>query len=312
MGIFDKEKFAHLLNKAKGNRSINKYAADCGIAAAHISRLLRSLVDTPPNPPTIEKFTKHSIGNVSYEDLMAAAGHTSQLESAFKAKELGATIKEVRKEKGMSISELAMLCGIEPSYIEDIEKGGITSPPNIETLGKMATSLNIPFFNLLKYCYNVFEQALSLMGNPSSNDLAILSELDNIITTQPQKTLDIEFKKIPIIRSTEFKSKNNTLGYDYISTNEISNKEDFFLIVDEDSINRIQPGDKVLICSEKLEAKSESGKIFAILINDRVFLKRIKYHGDSAILYTDKYEPSIYKKDEISLLGVVKEVRFKP
>ena len=38
---FDKKKFAEQLEQAKGNRSINEYARECGISAAHISRLLR-------------------------------------------------------------------------------------------------------------------------------------------------------------------------------------------------------------------------------------------------------------------------------
>ncbi|MCM3413567.1 LexA family protein [Metabacillus litoralis] len=75
--MFDKDKFAELLDRAKGKRSINVFAKECGIAAAHISRLLRGLVDTAPTPPTIRKFADHSQNEVTYEDLMNAAGHFS-------------------------------------------------------------------------------------------------------------------------------------------------------------------------------------------------------------------------------------------
>lgn len=72
---FDKNRFAHLLKKAKGNRSINRYASDSGVTSAHISRLLREKIETPPNPDTIKKLSNAAQNNVSYEDLMIAAGH---------------------------------------------------------------------------------------------------------------------------------------------------------------------------------------------------------------------------------------------
>lgn len=72
---FDKSLFAHLLKKAMGNRSINKYASDSDVTAAHISRLLREKIDTPPNPGTIKKLADVAQNNVTYEDIMAAAGH---------------------------------------------------------------------------------------------------------------------------------------------------------------------------------------------------------------------------------------------
>lgn len=72
---FDKEMFAELLDKAKGDRSINNYAKECGISPAHISRLLRAMIETPPSPETIEKLTRYAYNSVSYIDLMKAAGH---------------------------------------------------------------------------------------------------------------------------------------------------------------------------------------------------------------------------------------------
>ncbi|MFZ5645454.1 MAG: hypothetical protein ACOY46_17975 [Bacillota bacterium] len=72
---FDKNRFAHLLKMAQGNRSINKYAGDSGITSAHISRLLREKIDTPPNPDTIKKLAEAAGNNVTYEELMVAAGH---------------------------------------------------------------------------------------------------------------------------------------------------------------------------------------------------------------------------------------------
>jgi transcriptional regulator with XRE-family HTH domain len=73
--MFKKQEFARLLELAKGDRSINEYARECGVSSAHISRLLRCLLDTPPNPETIKKFAQKAANGVTYEDLMKAAGH---------------------------------------------------------------------------------------------------------------------------------------------------------------------------------------------------------------------------------------------
>ncbi|WP_461206108.1 hypothetical protein [Clostridium sp. DL1XJH146] len=73
--IFNKEKFAELLDRAKGDRSINKYAEESAVSAAHISRFLRQMIDTAPTPETISRLSSKAYNDVSYRDLMAAAGH---------------------------------------------------------------------------------------------------------------------------------------------------------------------------------------------------------------------------------------------
>ena len=72
---FDLVTFAILLEKAKGDRSINQYANTINVSAAHISRLLRKLVKSPPSPDTISKFASGACNGVTYNDLMLAAGH---------------------------------------------------------------------------------------------------------------------------------------------------------------------------------------------------------------------------------------------
>jgi len=73
---FDKEKFANLIMQAKGNRSLNQYAAASGVTSAHISRLSRQLLDSPPSPQIIRKLAEAAHNDVTYDQLMAAAGHT--------------------------------------------------------------------------------------------------------------------------------------------------------------------------------------------------------------------------------------------
>lgn len=72
---FDLVTFAILLEKAKGDRTINQYANTINISAAHISRLLRKLVKSPPSPDTISKFASDAYNGVTYSELMLAAGH---------------------------------------------------------------------------------------------------------------------------------------------------------------------------------------------------------------------------------------------
>ncbi len=72
---FDIVTFATLLEKAKGDRSINQYANTIDVSSAHISRLLRRLVKSPPAPDTINKFASSAYNGVTYSELMLAAGH---------------------------------------------------------------------------------------------------------------------------------------------------------------------------------------------------------------------------------------------
>lgn len=72
---FNKEEFARLLKLAKGDRSLNQYGMHSGVSAAHISRLMRSLLDTAPNPDTIKLLAEKAYNEVSYNELMRAAGH---------------------------------------------------------------------------------------------------------------------------------------------------------------------------------------------------------------------------------------------
>lgn len=75
MSEFNQALFAELLKKAQGQRSINCYAALAGVSAAHISRLIRKLLATPPEAHTIRKLADQALNGITYEELMKAAGH---------------------------------------------------------------------------------------------------------------------------------------------------------------------------------------------------------------------------------------------
>lgn len=72
---FNKEIFAVLLEKAKGNKSINEYSRETGVSTAYISKLLRQLNDKPPSPEIISKLAFFASNDITYKQLMVASGH---------------------------------------------------------------------------------------------------------------------------------------------------------------------------------------------------------------------------------------------
>lgn len=88
---FNTVTFALLLEKAKGDRSITQYANKIDVSAAHISRLLRKLVKSPPAPETINKFASDAYNGVTYSELMFAAGHIN-----YKTEESSTTDERVK------------------------------------------------------------------------------------------------------------------------------------------------------------------------------------------------------------------------
>ena len=71
-----KEKFARILEKARGERTITKFAVDSAISPAYLSRLLREKIDIAPPLSAIIKFANASENRVSYEEILEVAGIT--------------------------------------------------------------------------------------------------------------------------------------------------------------------------------------------------------------------------------------------
>jgi len=98
---FNKEQFAHLLEAARGTRSINAYARDAGLTGAHISRLLRCLLTTPPAPQTIAKLATCAAGGVTYQDFMQAAGYLETSNKAALLEQARSVIRNLEAKKGI-------------------------------------------------------------------------------------------------------------------------------------------------------------------------------------------------------------------
>ncbi|WP_432400935.1 helix-turn-helix domain-containing protein [Wukongibacter sp. M2B1] len=117
MSSFSKEDFAQLLKKAKGERSINQYALHSGVSSAHISRLLRSLLDTAPSPETIKKLSDKAYNSISYFDLMNAAGHMT-----VENKEIETDISEENIKKLIPVLFNFSINEIKSNYFERIRQ----------------------------------------------------------------------------------------------------------------------------------------------------------------------------------------------
>jgi len=136
--MFNKELFSGLLNKVKGPRSINKFASVCGVSAAHISRLMRSMIDVAPSPKVINKFFSAGEGRVTYEELMEAAGHLKK--HVIKNSD---EIPDVMKPFIKHNSEITIFCE------EDGESTSEERKKSMEEAIKKINALDSPFSGLI-------------------------------------------------------------------------------------------------------------------------------------------------------------------
>ncbi|MBP3805925.1 MAG: hypothetical protein J6I76_18910 [Oribacterium sp.] len=72
---FNIEKYAALLEKAKGGRTQTEFAKDCGLSTAYMCKHLNKRIDKSPIPSTLKKIAAVAANGVSYEDLLDAAGY---------------------------------------------------------------------------------------------------------------------------------------------------------------------------------------------------------------------------------------------
>lgn len=74
-------------------------------------------------------------------------------------KEMGAAIKQRRKEKGIKQSDVSLSTGISRSYISDIENGRYR--PSVDALSKLATCLDLDL-NFLKMTEIQYKRGLGV------------------------------------------------------------------------------------------------------------------------------------------------------
>ncbi|MCX7903242.1 MAG: helix-turn-helix domain-containing protein [Caloramator sp.] len=125
--MFDRDKFSYLLIKARGERNNAEFSRESGVSRAYISGYINKNIDKPPTPEIIRRLAEAAYNDVTYEDLMEAAGYIEKSESTNPdmpqltpkeekdiAKRLEQLRKELEKQQGLMFNG-------EPASPEAIE-----------------------------------------------------------------------------------------------------------------------------------------------------------------------------------------------
>lgn len=72
---FDIDRYVELLKKAIGGRSQTQFAKDCNLSVSYICKHINKKTDQAPLPTTLERIAKVAQNDVTYEELLDAAGY---------------------------------------------------------------------------------------------------------------------------------------------------------------------------------------------------------------------------------------------
>ena len=188
------------------------------------------------------------------------------------------TLNEERKNRGLSVDELAEKAGLPKSTIEKI-LFGIVKHPRIDTV-------------------QAIERALGLNRSAIPNEV----ELNDLY---PVPLLGSVVAGVPI------EAQENLEGYIYISYRPC--EEYFALRVHGDSMKNAGIFDKSVVVCHKQE-NADSGEIVVAMLNGEQTVKRLKIVGSNIILMPEnpEFDPIfVSEKDELIILGKVVEVRMQ-
>jgi SOS regulatory protein LexA len=305
---FDKKEFGRLLDLAKGARSINNFAARSGVDSAHISRLIRGIVENPPTPQTIKKIADQAHNDVQYKDLMIAAGHFDPEEANYhENKELTDFVKRVvlksvygdkdSPDDGPSLLHPALKAKIK-EYAEQGEDLAILNLINEKIIkGNPRAG---------EYFLNGF-LAPHIIPVPASLTVDDLQKVDNVLRIP---VLGHIAAGLPILAQEHIESY-----VDIVNPNNFKESELFILIVKGDSMtgSRIYEGDKVVV---KIQPDVENGEIAVVNVNgDEATLKKVKKYEDGSVWListNEKYAPIPLNHSKARVIGKVIQVIFEP
>lgn len=193
---------------------------------------------------------------------------------------IGKRIKELRKQKKLTQTDLSKLTGYKQNTISSHENG----------------TRGLDELDIMNYC-----EALGV------------TPTDLFQKEQPQiETLPV--KKIPVVSQISaglpIYSEENLIDYVYFAKDKLNDeKEEFGLKVSGDSMNKIfDEGDVVVIEKDSIV---ENGQLGVVLINGyNGTVKRIRYNNDQIILIPESNNPNHYpqvygKNDEVKIVGRV-------
>lgn len=213
---------------------------------------------------------------------------------------LGELIKKYRKDRKLTLRDFASLCGMSHSYISMLEEGrnsktGEPITPTLSTLKKISKALGLTSNELM----TIIDDMPVIINNDNNFDYSTIPEL------RPVKVL-----RFPMMRSIA--CDHPTFEEDkyeaYVDDNANINA-DFCMTAQGDSmINaRVHDGDIVFIHSQNM---MENGEIAAVLIENKISLKRVYYYPDqNKIILTAenaKFPPLVYTNEglkQVKILG---------
>ena len=192
-------------------------------------------------------------------------------------------IRELRKQKGMSQSELAKRCNVHQTAVSQWENGR-TSPDN-ESLKILAGILGV--------------SVGTLIGGEDIGSTVLVPVLGYVKAGIPMEAVE------------------DILDYEEISAEMASRGEYFGLKIKGDSMFPLfQAGDTVIV---RRQPDAESGEIAVVLVNgNEATVKKIIKKDTSILLVSENsaYEPMVFSKSEIeslpvTIIGKVVELRRK-
>lgn len=195
---------------------------------------------------------------------------------------LGKRIKDIRKQKKLTQSDLSKLTGFKQNTISSHENG----------------KRGIDELDIQIYCEALKITPAELFGKEKEE-----------IKIQP-----LPVREIPIVSQISaglpIYAEENILEHTYIATKKLNtNKEIFGLRVNGDSMDKeFRDGDVVII--EK-DAVVENGQIAVVQVNGyNATVKRVRYEKDRIILIPESNNPAHYPQvysqdDEVKIIGKV-------
>lgn len=205
-------------------------------------------------------------------------------------------LKKLREEYKMTQEQLAQILGVKRGTIASWEANHRI--PELSKVYEAAEHFNVSV-----------DYLLGRTNDPRPVD-KIIEDIDGW-PRGPTVSIPI----LGVIRAGEpIYADENIIDWVEVPAEEVKNGEYFYLRVKGDSMtgSRIYPGDIVLV---RRQETVDNGQIAVVLVNDEeATLKRVKFLEEAVILYPDnpKYQPQIYRIDEVRILGRVIKVEFEP
>ena len=201
-------------------------------------------------------------------------------------------IKELRKERGLTLEELAKRIGTSKQNVHRYESGVVTNIPH-ERIEALAEALGV--------------MPSELMGWESRENSSFYNNIDAI---KPIRT-----KKIPILGKIACGEPIYAEEeYEGFTSADADLDADFCLRACGDSMigARIHDGDIVFI---RAQDSVDNGQIAAVIINDEATLKRVYYFPEESKLVLSPENPSfaplVYVGEELNSIKIIgKAVAF--